>query len=119
VKSIREKRYGDAIWARYHIYGDVEDGIMGGLDNMTVLESIEEDAIEYRLNVPELYTDALSFYAQSSSLDTYARDVLEMLRRLGEEDVSELQKRAKTYVISCSTANLAYENSCHTLLTTM
>ncbi|KAE8384149.1 hypothetical protein ETB97_002403 [Aspergillus alliaceus] len=119
VKSIREKRYGDAIWARYHIYGDVEDGIVGGSDNMTVLESIEEDAVEYRLNVPELYTDALSFYAQSISLDTHASDVLEMLRRLGEEDVSELQKRAKTYSISCSTANLAYENSCYTLLVAM
>lgn len=62
---------------------------------MTVLESIEEDAVEYRFNGPELYADALSFYAQSSSLDTHASDVLELVRRIGDEDVSELQKRAK------------------------
>lgn len=29
VESIRQKRYGDAIWARYHMYGDMENGLVG------------------------------------------------------------------------------------------
>ncbi|EXA32527.1 hypothetical protein FOVG_16216 [Fusarium oxysporum f. sp. pisi HDV247] len=31
IDSIREQRYGDAIWARYCIEGGVENGIMGQL----------------------------------------------------------------------------------------
>ncbi|KAJ5949989.1 hypothetical protein N7454_001573 [Penicillium verhagenii] len=110
VKSIQEKRYGDAIWARYHMYGDVENGIVEGSDNMTVLEVIEEDARDYRVDHSGLYTEALSFYAKTSSQDADTANVLDVLRRVGEEDITELEKR-KTYGISCSTNWLAYYTS--------
>ncbi|KKK21244.1 hypothetical protein P175DRAFT_0497885 [Aspergillus ochraceoroseus IBT 24754] len=118
IESLRAQRYGDAIWARYHISGDVEDGIVDGSSNMTVLEVIADDAREYRVNEPELYTEALSFYTQTSSEDSHATDVLALLQRIGEEDVTELEKR-KTYGISCSKDWLAYEYSCANLLSLM
>ncbi|KAJ6090541.1 hypothetical protein N7486_009356, partial [Penicillium sp. IBT 16267x] len=74
----------------------------GWADNMTVLDTIEEDACEDRLGDPDLYAEALSFYAQTSSEDTHATDVLDMLQRVGREDAVELEKR-KTYVPSCCT----------------
>ncbi|KAJ5993951.1 hypothetical protein N7451_009675 [Penicillium sp. IBT 35674x] len=64
VELIRQERYGDAIWARYHMVGD-----------------------------PGLYAEALSFYAQTSSEDTHVTDVLGMLQRIGQEDAIELEKR--------------------------
>jgi hypothetical protein len=65
VESLRDKRYGDAIWARYHITGDLGDGLIddGGSGNMTVLQAIEDDARDYRVNDEDLYTDALSLYS--------------------------------------------------------
>ncbi|KAE8149527.1 hypothetical protein BDV25DRAFT_125337 [Aspergillus avenaceus] len=117
TESIREKRYGDAIWARYHIGGDVE-GIAGSSMNMTVLDMIAEDAREYRLNDPTLYSEALSLYAQTSSEDSHAADVLALVRRIGEEDVTQLEKR-KTYGIYCSTNWIAYERDCNSLVNIM
>lgn len=29
VESIRQKRYGDAVWARHHMSGEVENGLIG------------------------------------------------------------------------------------------
>ncbi|KAL4861025.1 hypothetical protein BDV12DRAFT_191352 [Aspergillus spectabilis] len=120
VESLRDGRYGDAIWARYHIAGDVEEGIIDDdSGNKTVLEVIEEDARGYRVNDADLYTDALSFYSQTSNEDSHATDVLALLRRIGEEDITELEKdyeTRKTFGISCSGNNLAFENSCSYLI---
>ncbi|KAI1045827.1 hypothetical protein LB505_014497 [Fusarium chuoi] len=69
VTAVREGRYGDAIWARYHIAGDVHNGIVGGTTNMTVLQSIEEDALGYKMNDPEDYANAQKFYAKTSDHD--------------------------------------------------
>src|SRR5690242_6593213 len=55
VSAIRDGRYGDAVWAWYHIAGDVHNGIVGGTTNKTVLQSIEEDALGYKINDPEDY----------------------------------------------------------------
>ncbi|KAJ5992990.1 hypothetical protein N7451_008714 [Penicillium sp. IBT 35674x] len=90
VNAIREKRFGDAIWARYHICGDVENGLVGGSDNMTVLDVIKEDALGYRVGDPEGYAEALLFYAKSSSADGHA-DVLELLANLPESDIARVQ----------------------------
>ncbi|CAG7562043.1 unnamed protein product [Fusarium equiseti] len=42
VAALQERRFGDAIWARYHMMGEVENGI-GADTNLTVRQSIEED----------------------------------------------------------------------------
>ncbi|KAJ5893240.1 hypothetical protein N7495_004931 [Penicillium taxi] len=118
IKSINEKRFGDAIWARYHIYGDMEDGIVGGSNNMTVLDTIEEDAREYRVSEPELYAEALSFYVQTSSQDTHIADVLDLIRHICQEDVTELGKRL-VYGISCSSNYLTTSTSCNSLISYM
>ncbi|KAG4258765.1 hypothetical protein FPRO03_13581 [Fusarium proliferatum] len=78
VAAVREGRYGDAIWARYHIAGDVHDGIVGGTTNTTVLQSIEEDALGYKLNDPEDYANAQQFYAKTSDLDGH-KDIIQTL----------------------------------------
>ncbi|KAL4861958.1 hypothetical protein BDV12DRAFT_179598, partial [Aspergillus spectabilis] len=117
---LRDGRYGDAIWARYHIAGDMEEGIIDDdSGNKTVLEVIKEDACDYRVNDADLYTDALTFYSQTSNEDSHATDVLALLRRVGEEDITELEKdyeTRKTFGISCSRNNLAFENSCSYLI---
>ncbi|PNP79420.1 hypothetical protein FNYG_07255 [Fusarium nygamai] len=72
VDAIREQRYGDAVWARYHIEGNVEDGVIispSPSDNMPVLESIREDVVEAKMNEPEFYAKALQFYAKTSPSD--------------------------------------------------
>lgn len=56
--AINERRYGDAIWARYNI---------DGRDNSA---DILEDAIEYCRSHPHIYEDALQFYSQNSESDT-------------------------------------------------
>ncbi|KAI1019944.1 hypothetical protein LB503_006020 [Fusarium chuoi] len=72
VDSIREQRYGDAIWARYCIEGGVEDGVIigqGPNPDMTVLDQIKEDAVEAKINEPRLYAEALELYRMTSSTD--------------------------------------------------
>ncbi|KAF4440825.1 hypothetical protein FACUT_3143 [Fusarium acutatum] len=71
VDAIREQRYGDAVWARYHIEGNVENGVIicpSPSDNMPVLDSIREDAVEANMNEPELYAK-VHFYAKTSPSD--------------------------------------------------
>lgn len=81
VDAIRERRFGDAIWARYHLDGDVENGIIGGSNNMTVLDVIKEDALSYKTHEPEEYFKALSLYANTSKADGHA-NVLEIISNL-------------------------------------
>ncbi|KAM6514102.1 hypothetical protein FALCPG4_015265 [Fusarium falciforme] len=91
IQAIRVGRYGDAVWARYHIEGDVHDGIIGDT-NMTVLEMIEEDATEYKVNAPEQYAEALAFYEKTSSADEHA-NVTDIISRVGHENITDLHTR--------------------------
>ncbi|PWY93029.1 hypothetical protein BO94DRAFT_532836 [Aspergillus sclerotioniger CBS 115572] len=122
VNSILEGRYGDAVWASYNIGGDVnsDTGIVEGT-NLTVLESIEEDALGYRTNDPDNYAEALSFYTQTGNTDGHT-DIVDMLIRIGQQDVveakMELDKR-KTWGIRCSPYDLAYKSSCLNILERM
>ncbi|KAK2667010.1 hypothetical protein RAB80_017431 [Fusarium oxysporum f. sp. vasinfectum] len=92
VSAVRDGRYGDAVWARYHIAGDVHDGIVGGTTNMTVLQSIEEDALGYKLNDPEDYAKAQKFYAQTSDHDGH-KDIIQTLSHIYNQDISQLEAR--------------------------
>ncbi|OJJ68413.1 hypothetical protein ASPBRDRAFT_46607 [Aspergillus brasiliensis CBS 101740] len=90
--AITEKRYGDAIYARYHIDGRAKDGIYTDLrDNgdgrfevheTSVFDMIMEDAREVAQGSPELYIEALRFYRESS-LDDGRRDIIEGLFKIG------------------------------------
>lgn len=90
--AISEKRYGDAIYARYHIDGRAKDGIYTDLrDNgdrpyvlheTSVYDMIMEDAQGYAQGSPELYRDALLFYSKAS-LNDNRRDIIEGLFKLG------------------------------------
>lgn len=121
ANAISDRRFGDAIWARYHIFGDVTNGIINGT-NTTVLARIEEDAIEYRVGEPELYAEALSFY-NTTSADDGRTDVLQLLVHIGREDAVDLKadlNKRTTYSLRCDTRdNLAYTSYCTRLLDTM
>jgi hypothetical protein len=120
VEALRDGRYGDAIWARYHIAGDVEEGLIdGGAGNLTVLQAIKDDARDYRMNDEAMYADALSLYSQTSNEDSHATDVLALLHRIGSENVTEatieepsFDDGNKTFGVSCSRNNVVYENAC-------
>ncbi|KAH6990151.1 hypothetical protein EDB80DRAFT_729579 [Ilyonectria destructans] len=119
VDAIRNQNYGTAVWARYHIEGQVENGIMKG-ENITVLDSIKEDAVGYKVNAPEQYDEALLFYANASSADKHA-DVINTISNITLEDVADfqaLQERA-TYSTRCSNGWLAHRSSCLDLLKEM
>ncbi|KAL3602792.1 hypothetical protein FPOAC2_07104 [Fusarium poae] len=45
IDAVHDKRYGDAIWARYHIFGHVVDG---RFEKLTILETIKDDAMRYK-----------------------------------------------------------------------
>ncbi|KAJ4256813.1 hypothetical protein NW762_008909 [Fusarium torreyae] len=80
VAAIRDNRFGDAIWARYHMMGGVTNHILDGT-NITVLASIKEDAIDYKVNTPEDFAKALDLYAGTSENDAHT-DVLDTISRL-------------------------------------
>lgn len=82
INAIHDGRFGDAIWARYHITGQVNDGMIEGSKGLTVLESIEEDAIGYKTNYPEEYGDAVAFYRGSVSSADGHSDVIEIIFRV-------------------------------------
>ncbi|RBR06045.1 hypothetical protein FVER53590_06521 [Fusarium verticillioides] len=72
MESIREQRYGDAIWARYCIEGGVGNGVIigeGPNPDITILDQIREDAVEAKTNEPGLWAEALELYRASSSTD--------------------------------------------------
>ena len=120
VEALRESRYGDAIWARYHIMGGtVKDIILGDEvnPNITVIDSIEEDAVAYRVDNSDYYAEAISLYATTNSTDQHT-DVLDLLLKISKEATSDLQKRI-TYGIGCSRDNLAYRSDCVNLLSRM
>ncbi|KAL2786955.1 hypothetical protein BJX66DRAFT_341644 [Aspergillus keveii] len=96
VDAIQDGRYGDAIWARYHIYGDPEpmpcDCGNDHASRKTVMEEIKEDALGYRVNDPEEYFQALDFYARTSDADGHV-DVIEVIANLNEEDIAEFKAK--------------------------
>lgn len=85
VDAIHDGRFGDAIWARYNIMGDVNNGMIEGL---TVLESITEDAVGYKKYAPEQYAEAASFYRGTVSTADGHADVIEIILRIEGEDVT-------------------------------
>ncbi|KAI3140910.1 hypothetical protein CBS147325_6201 [Penicillium roqueforti] len=122
VNATQEGRFGDAVWARYHISGDVDSstGIIEGT-NLTVLQSIEEDALGYRSSEPELYANALLFYGNTSKTDSHT-DIIDLFTTIAQQTPEEAQEslnKRVTYGIKCSTGNLAYKSSCLSLLQNM
>lgn len=113
VAALQERRFGDAIWARYHMMGEVENGIVGDT-NLTVPQSIEEDAVGYKTYAPEQFAQALSIYANTSSEDTKP-DILELILNVKALDSTGLEDRT-TYSIRCSGDHLAYRSSCYQVL---
>lgn len=89
MSAIREGRYGDAIWARYHITRDVCGGVIEGSDKI-VLEMIQEDALGYKLSDPKVYAEALSLCTNTSSTDRHP-EVIEIILRIGNQDTTALQ----------------------------
>ncbi|KLO89444.1 uncharacterized protein LW93_1503 [Fusarium fujikuroi] len=117
VSSIREARFGDALWARYHMFGTIVDGLVEG-SNQTVMEALEESAVEYKATVPDDYRHALSVYANTSNNDKH-RDVLDLLSAVHLRDVSHLEERA-TFGIKCDIGhNEAYRYNCLRLIELM
>ncbi|EWZ99563.1 hypothetical protein FOWG_03224 [Fusarium oxysporum f. sp. lycopersici MN25] len=117
MASIREARFGDAIWALYHMFGTIVDGFVEG-SNQTVMEALEESAMEYKATVPDDYKHALSVYANTRSHDTH-RDVLHLFADVDLKDVSHLQERA-TFGIKCDIGNNeAYRYNCLHLIELM
>ncbi|KAF5547562.1 hypothetical protein FPHYL_10151 [Fusarium phyllophilum] len=116
VTAIRDKRFGDAIWARHHVTGDIQNGTFSQV-NQTIFQAIEKDAIGYRTYYPEQYSDALAIYANTSNADTRT-DILNLISNAKAETVSEMEKRV-TYGIKCSADHLAYRSSCYRLLELM
>ncbi|KAJ4258849.1 hypothetical protein NW762_007936 [Fusarium torreyae] len=84
VDAIHDSRFGDAVWARYHIFGEVVDGLYEG---KTILERITEDAMGYKKYAPEQYAEAVSFYRGASSTDVHT-DVIEVILRIDGEDLT-------------------------------
>jgi hypothetical protein len=93
VNAIQDRRYGGAVWARYHIAGDVHGGVIEGTDK-TVLEMIEEDALGYKVGDPEVYDVALSFYAKTKPTDGHP-EVIEIIMRIGSQDVTAIRAQLR------------------------
>ncbi|KAH7166499.1 hypothetical protein EDB81DRAFT_681345 [Dactylonectria macrodidyma] len=116
VTTIQEKRFGDAVWARYHMMGEVKNDIVGDT-NLTVLGGIKEDAMGYKANAAEQFTEALSLYENTSSEDAHT-DVLDVISNVNLQDVSHLEERV-TFGIKCSGDHLAYRSCCYRVLDLM
>ncbi|KAJ5618571.1 hypothetical protein N7528_006682 [Penicillium herquei] len=97
IDAIGEKRFGDPIWARYHIFGTVENGLIDG-SNKTVLEAIKEDALEYRVNEPEEYSKALMVYATTSTSDGHT-SILDMIMNLEEMEITQMRAELEAQAV--------------------
>ncbi|KAM0401793.1 hypothetical protein HYE67_002789 [Fusarium culmorum] len=86
IDAVHDQRFGDAIWARYHIFGDVKDGIVG--EKFTVLEAIKDDAMRYKKFEPEIYAEAVDFYKDKMNKADTHREVIEIILQVGEQDLS-------------------------------
>ncbi|EXL39138.1 hypothetical protein FOCG_18242 [Fusarium oxysporum f. sp. radicis-lycopersici 26381] len=81
---------------------------------MTVLQSIEEDALGYKLNDPEDYAKAQALYAQTSDHDGH-KDIIQTLSHIYNQDISHLEARVR-YSTSCSRNFIALRSDCVQLL---
>ncbi|KAF5550706.1 hypothetical protein FMEXI_3665 [Fusarium mexicanum] len=85
VNSIRESRFGDAIWARYQMLGQVVDGLCRG---KTIIERITEDAMGYKKYSSEFYAAAVAFYRANNSSSDGHPEVIEIILRVDTEDLT-------------------------------
>jgi hypothetical protein len=109
--AVMERRFGDAIYARYNIDGRSSNGTFYGT-NHSVLQEILIDAMSYHSGYPEAFAEALLFYSNSSSEDTRT-DIISVLR---EAPTTSLERRDRTYGVKCSGNYLAPEDDCFQLL---
>lgn len=118
INAVYEKKFGEAIWARYHMMGDVHNNVVDGT-NLTVLDSIREDAMEYKANSLEDFHEAVNFYNNPGIRATDAHtDILDIISEVNHQDVSHLVERA-TFGIKCSGDWLASADDCSRLIRTM
>lgn len=114
VSAVRESRYGDAVWARYHMDGRAEGNIIEA-ENTTVTEELLDDAMGYRVSNPNLYKLVATRY-NTTSLNDGHRELIDIIVGVLGKDLNALQKRDTTYSIKCSSANLAPREECYALL---
>ncbi|KAF9772433.1 hypothetical protein IL306_009851 [Fusarium sp. DS 682] len=117
VAAIRERRFGNAVWARYHMMGGVTNGMVDDT-NLTVLESIKEDAVGYKTYYADDYADAMALYASTADNDTNTK-LLTALSETRASKVSQLEERSPTFGISCSADYLAVREDCVNVLDRM
>ncbi|KAL1853736.1 hypothetical protein Plec18167_005055 [Paecilomyces lecythidis] len=120
ANALYDRRFGDAIWARYNLAGDVQNDTSKDA-RMAVFERIKEDALKYRISTPEQYTDALLLYGNTSVEDQHT-DVIDMIKRIGRQNITETKAELgdlSTWSIRCDRSNLAYDSSCQTVLNNM
>jgi hypothetical protein len=97
VNAIRDGRFGDTMLARYHISGDVHSGT-GMIDgtNLTVFESIKEDALGYRSGDEDLYAEAFELYDGTNSTDRHM-NIVHMLKEIGNQDLASSNGTRQTH----------------------
>ncbi|KAJ6005004.1 hypothetical protein N7540_012803 [Penicillium herquei] len=90
--AITEKRYGDALWARYHMSPGAKDGVITDMRDMgdkfevyetPVYDEIMMDARGYAES-PDSYRNALAFYSGTSPRDSH-QEIIEGLFKVGSE----------------------------------
>ncbi|KAJ5715222.1 uncharacterized protein N7483_012403 [Penicillium malachiteum] len=113
---MREGRYGDAIWARYHMDGRATGNIIAA-DNTTVTEEVHEDAIGYRAGNPDHFAEVAKKYNGTSRYDGH-REMVDIIMNVLKEDLNTLQARV-TYNIKCSDKNTARRSYCYEVLELM
>ncbi|KAG5752339.1 hypothetical protein H9Q69_013765 [Fusarium xylarioides] len=77
ISALEDNRYGDAIWARYQMFGGTANGTHLEYPQWTVRDAIEEDAIGYRLRERHIWKHAMAFYANSSK--NTQSDILDLM----------------------------------------
>ncbi|KAF4496858.1 hypothetical protein FAGAP_7013 [Fusarium agapanthi] len=109
---ILSKRYCDAIWARLHKEGGVQDGITQ-YTNETNLDIVKEDAAGYKVNAPVQYAEAVALYASTSSDDTHS----DLIKAIVDATPSENLAKRATFKINCDRPNnLAFQSDCQQLI---
>ncbi|KAM0347654.1 hypothetical protein ACHAPU_004667 [Fusarium lateritium] len=95
VDAVLEQRFGDAVWARYHMEGGAENGVIHEWPNpsITVLESLKEDVVEAKTNEPSFYEQAVAFYSKTSSSDGHP-EVIEVIFKAEEQGEKEEDLRS-------------------------
>ncbi|TXC10546.1 hypothetical protein FocTR4_00005957, partial [Fusarium oxysporum f. sp. cubense] len=88
VNAVRDGRFGDAIWARYHIFGNVVDG--KSEYGSTVIDNVEEEAVRYKKRACREWANTVAFYKETSSADIHP-EVIEIILQVDKKDVSRIQ----------------------------